>query len=103
MNNARKALMAIWRIYDYIKLVLENLKDNRLKSSKVAIFISEYSIVLSLFLIIFGSYIIFSSFDRTLSNTVLMDLSLKIKGTFLYLLQIVFMELLISYEKHWSP
>lgn len=45
--------MVKWRICNYVKLVLE-----------------KYMIILSLFLIIFGSYIIFTSFDRTLSNIV---------------------------------
>lgn len=65
--------MVIWRICSYMKLVLENLKDYRLKNSKAAIFILKYSIVLSFFIILLGSYIIFSSFDRTLSNTVLIQ------------------------------
>lgn len=64
----------VWRIFDYIELKLENLKDSNLRNSRVAAFIKEYSTILSLILsfviIAIGIIVISSSLDRTISNEI---------------------------------
>src|SRR4030067_1865234 len=60
------------RIRSYIGAVLENLDDSKLKDSKIAGLIIEYSIFLSFVIIIIGICVVLSSFDRTISNEISM-------------------------------
>ena len=60
-----RGLEVVFKIYSYI---LDRMKDYRLSKSKLAKLILEYSIVLSIFIIIIGFYVVYSSIDRTTSN-----------------------------------
>lgn len=65
-----RGLEVIFKIGSYI---LDSIKDNRLRNYKPAKLILEYSIVLSIFIIIIGFYVVFSSVGKTVSNSITMD------------------------------